>query len=119
MRQLVEIVCSDTQPVQNLFVLKAVSEDKKKQGEWARLFVERGLGAFERVLETTRREGVAGRFAMGDELTLADLFLVPQLYNARRFHVELGAFPRCVDIEAAAKETDSYRASCPDAWEPK
>jgi maleylpyruvate isomerase len=117
MRQLVEIVNAGTQPIQNLAVLRRVSTDKETQAAWARHFIDKGLTAFERLLgEIRSAESITGDFALGD-LSLADLFLVPQLYNARRFGVPLDAFPLSLAVEAAARDTESCAAACPDRWE--
>ncbi len=112
-----------TQPIQNLSVLRHVSSlvqgvDADVQREWARHFIERGLAAVERDLGLVAREGLGGRFAVGDALTAADLYLVPQLYNARRFGVDLASFPRLLAAEAAALDTDAARASHPDRFAP-
>lgn len=117
-RQLVEFVNSGTQPLQNLAVNRHVSSDADKQKDWARHWIVRGLTAIERELGILRDEGLGGAFAVGDSLTAADLYLVPQLYNARRFGVDLTPYPRTVAVEAAALATDSARASHPDRFQP-
>ena len=117
-RQLVEFVNSGTQPLQNLGVNRHYSTDAEKQKEWARHWIVRGLTAIERELAILEGEGLAGRFAVGDELTAADLYLVPQLYNARRFSVDLAPYPRVVAVEAAALTTVSARESHPDRFQP-
>lgn len=114
-RQLVELVNSGVQPLQNLAVLRRHSGDAEEQGAWARHFNERGLAAYERVLEFIEREqGGPGRFSVGDELTAADLFLVPQMYSARRFGVDVSAFPRCLAVERAALATEFAAGALPE-----
>ena len=115
MRQLVELVNADTQPLQNLNVLHRLGEVKK---EWAQHYIARGLTAFEATLGALRAEGIGGPFCLGDALTLADAYLVPQLYNARRFEVALEGFPLALAAEAAALATEAGRASGPEAWGP-
>jgi len=120
-RQLAELMNAGTQPVQNLVVLKHVSHllnDKSAAKAWAQKWIVRGLSAFERELEVLEREGVEGPHAAGASITYADLFLVPQLYNARRQDVDLTAFPRVSAIEAAALATDAAKASHPDRFQP-
>jgi maleylacetoacetate isomerase len=118
-RQLVEFVNSGTQPLQNLGVNRHVSSDGDKQKEWARHWIVRGLTAIERELAIVEREGLsAGTFAVGDTLTAADLYLVPQLYNARRFGVDLVSYPRITAVEAAALATESAKQSHPDRFQP-
>jgi maleylacetoacetate isomerase len=119
MRQLVEIVNSGTQPLQNLWVLRRMSPDKEGQAAWAREVIGRGLSAFEAVLRAVRAEGTTGPFCLGDTPTLADLFLVPQLFNARRFATDLAPYPLALEVERAALATEACKASAPDAWEGK
>jgi len=110
-RALAELVNSGIQPLQNLDVLKRLRE--KVPGwdrEWARDAIARGLAALERSLQ----DGGAGRFCHGDQLTLADLYLVPQLYNARRFGVDLAPVPALLRIEAACQALPAFQAAHPD-----
>lgn len=76
-RELCEIISSGIQPLQNLIVLIHVGEEKKK--EWAQHWITRGFRAIEKVLSTS-----AGKYCVGDEITMADCLLVPQVFNARR-----------------------------------
>lgn len=104
-RQLAEIVNSGIQPMQNLGVLEhlavvAPSADKKA---WAAHFVGRGLAALETLARRT-----AGRYLVGDDVTLADVCLVPQLYGARRFGVALESFPTLTAVEARLGELEAF-----------
>lgn len=110
---LVEVVNSGTQPLQNLVVLNRLPEEDRRA--WGAHFIARGLGAFEALMEQNAGRGVRGPFAFGPELGAADAFLVPQVYNARRFGVDLSAFPRVSAAEAAAVATAPVRAAHPDA----
>lgn len=113
MRQLVELINAGTQPLQNLSILSLVSPQRPAQLEWARPVIERGLAAFSRALGPSD-----GPYCLGAEITMADLFLVPQLYNARRFDVVLAPFERLLQIEAACLSRDACRRAAPDAWHP-
>ncbi|RUS70196.1 hypothetical protein EGW08_022040 [Elysia chlorotica] len=84
-RALSEIVNSGIQPLQNLKVLQKYGDGKE---EWARFHIEKGLIALEQMLEKT-----AGTYCYGDQVTMADLCLVPQIYNANRFKVDMTQFP--------------------------
>lgn len=117
-RQLVEFVNAGTQPLQNLSVNRRHSSDPAEQRAWARHWIERGLAALERELGVVRAEGLGGAFAVGDALTAADLYLAPQLYNARRFEVDLAPFPLLLAAEQAALATASAHASHPDRFQP-
>jgi maleylpyruvate isomerase len=109
-RLLAEIVNSGIQPFQNLSVLKRITSDYGGDSKaWARGFIERGLAAFARQVEET-----AGRYCVGDQITVADACLVPQLYHARRFDVDLGPFARLTAIEAELVALPAFRAAHPD-----
>jgi len=113
-RQLAEVIASSTQPVQNLSVQNAHSDNPDEKKNWAKKFIARGLNAYETLASKT-----AGQFSVGDEITWADLCLLPQLYNAHRFGVELEPFPTIRRIENSAIKTEGYKASEPSQFEPK
>jgi maleylacetoacetate isomerase len=114
-RAIVEIINAGVQPYQNLRVLRRVSNDAAAQKEWAHSFIERGLLAVEAMLERRARDaGKTDRFAFGDSFGVADIFLLPQIYGARRFGVDLGHMPRLVAIEEAGLATDAAKAAVPE-----
>lgn len=114
-RQVVELVNAGVQPMQNISVLGNHSAEAARQKQWAALFNARGLAALEALLEIFEVErGAPARFCVGDELTAADLFLVPQVYSARRFGVDVSAFPRVVAVEQAALATPHADAARPE-----
>ncbi len=92
-RELASIIYSDTQPVQNLRIMRRHSSDPNQQQRWAYQAIEHGLTAFEQLLRSC-----SGSFCWGGQLTLADLCLIPQVYNAHRFKVDMGKFPICERI---------------------
>lgn len=109
-RRLAEHVNSSIQPFQNAVTLAWIRERLPGQErEWAAHWVARGLGA----LEAEAARG-AGRFSHGDAVTLADLYLVPQLHGGRRFGVDLSRFPGLLAIEAACRDIEAFRKSEPD-----
>lgn len=111
-RQLAEIINSGTQPLQNLSVIQYLRDEMGVDARiFCRHFIEKGLEAYQASLP----ELSTGTFSMGDEPTMADFFLVPQLYNARRFKVELAPFERLLQIEAALQELEVYAKAHPDA----
>jgi maleylacetoacetate isomerase len=107
-RSLCEIVNAGIQPVGKL------SSDESKRKEWSQFFIRRGLAAFQ---ETCKKS--AGKFSVGDEITAADLFLIPQLYNAKRVELDLADFSILEKIYENALETAACKASHPDCYEPK
>jgi maleylacetoacetate isomerase len=119
-RQLVQIIVADTQPLQNLGVLQhvekltGVPESRKK---WAEHYIAKGLDAVETLL--TRPDWPQGPYCYGDAVTMADLCLIPQCYNARRQELDIGRWPRIAAIEAAALATEAAKSSHPDVWQPK
>ena len=114
-RQLVEIINAAVQPLQNISVLRRLSPEGPVQRAWAAHFNELGLGAFETLLAQIAAEGAGnGHFSIGDGLTAADIFLVPQLYAARRFGVDVSRFPRVLAAEEAARATPHAEAARPE-----
>jgi maleylacetoacetate isomerase len=112
-RQLAEIINAGTQPIQNLGVQRRHSSDPEEQKRWARHWTERGLGAYEAVVSRT-----AGVFSVGDEITIADLCLIPQCSNADRQGVALDPYPTIRRIREAALATEACRATEPDRFKP-
>jgi maleylacetoacetate isomerase len=113
-RQVVELVNASVQPMQNLAVYLRHSPDPVEQRRWTHDFNLRGMQALERLLGAIGEEGLGGRFAVGDALTAADLFVVPQVYSARRFGVDLGPFPRVRAVDQAAMATEHAAAAVPE-----
>ncbi|MGB8397713.1 maleylacetoacetate isomerase [Bradyrhizobium sp.] len=102
----------DTHPVQNLKVLARLRQlgvPEEKVTEWAAWANREGLAACDALI--TREPGP---FCFGAAPTLADLCLVPQLFNARRFGVDLAAYPRLMQAEAAAKAMKAFTEAAPD-----
>jgi maleylpyruvate isomerase len=102
----------DTHPVQNLKVLARLRQlglAEEQVTEWAAWANREGLGACETLIAAER-----GPFCFGDAPTLADLCLVPQLANARRFGVDVTAYPRLLKAEAAAKGLKAFVDAAPD-----
>lgn len=111
-REIAQLVVSDIQPVQNLRVLKKLDADYQAGADgkqaWARHWITEGFVAVEKVIEQT-----AGEYSVGDQLTMADVCLVPQVYNARRFGVELDPFPTLAAVEARLSKLPAFEAATP------
>lgn len=106
-------IAADTHPVQNLRVLRqlrALGHDEEAVTAWARSVNEEGLRACEAMLAGVRD----GRFAFGDAPTLADVCLVPQLYNARRFGADLTGLDRLLEVEAACTALPAFADAAPE-----
>lgn len=104
-------VASRIQPFQNLSTLQA--HPAEQRGAVARAAIEPGLAVLEALLER-EVDASEGPFCAGAKASMADMFLVPQLYSARRFGVDLGAFPRLVRADAAAAALPAFCAAHPD-----
>ena len=85
----------------------------KQQGvdhtAWAADVIGKGLGNLEALASQT-----AGEYSFGDQLTLADACLVPQLYNARRFGIDVADYPTLAAVETACKELPAFKEAHPD-----
>lgn len=113
-RTLVEIVNSGIQPLQNRHVTQHVSTDPAVQKRWLQHFVGRGLASLEAAMEMNEREGARGPFAYGDAPTAADVFLVPQVFSARRFDIDLSKHPRIARAYDAAMQLEAFQKAAPD-----
>lgn len=109
-RQLAEIINSGIQPLQNLSVLNHLKSMKVDEKAWSQKWIAQGLTAFQIIASET-----AGTFCVGDHPTWADACLVPQLYNARRFEVDLEPFALLTQIEAACAAMPAFQNAHPDA----
>jgi len=109
-RAMAELVNSGIQPLQNTSTLQELKKHGVATEPWARHFIEKGLIALEQLAAPR-----AGAFLFGDSPGLADVYLVPQLYNARRWSVPLDAFPTLTRAEANAQALPAFRAAVPEA----
>src|SRR6185295_8605160 len=92
-----------------------VSSDATTRAEWGRHFVARGLAAYEALVTRYAAHAGDGPFSYGPTPTAADLFLVPQIYNAKRFQVDLEPYPRAVRAFEAASALDAVKRASPEA----
>jgi maleylacetoacetate isomerase len=113
-REIALTVACDIHPIGNLRVLDKLSADYSIDAEaraaWNRHWIAAGFVAIEGRLKET-----AGVYAVGDQPTLADLCLVPQVYNARRFALDLAPFPRILAVDEAARAHPAFAAAAPEA----
>src|ERR1700674_630635 len=106
------VLACDTHPVQNLKVLARLREQglpEEAVTGWAAWANREGLAACETLIQIE-----PGPFCFGEAATMADLCLVPQLANARRFGVDLDAFPRLLKAEVAAKNNKAFADAAPE-----
>lgn len=104
-REICEIIGSGIQPLQNLSVLQKVGEGKM---EWGHFYINKGFVALEQVLAKS-----AGKYSVGDEISFADCCLVPQVFNANRFKVDMAAFPTISRVHDALSSLETFKAAHP------
>src|SRR6202012_2496051 len=111
-RAFAQAIACDTHPIQNLKILARLREfglAEDKVTEWAAWANREGLSACEKLIAHE-----AGPFCFDDAPTIADLCLVPQLANARRFGVDVAAYPRLLKAETAAKALKAFADAAPE-----
>ena len=109
--QYAEIINSGIQPLQNLSLLIRVQSLGADKLAWGQEHIARGLNA----IETHLQSHAASQFLVGDQVTVADLCLIPQLYNARRFKVDMSALPRLCAVERSCESLEPFQLAHPNA----
>ena len=113
-RAIVQTIASEIQPLNNLGVLSylgdPLGQDDAAVKRWYGHWVARGFTAIERWLESPD----TGSFCHGDSPTLADCFLVPQVYNAERFGCELAPYSRLRNIADICRSLEAFRRAAPE-----
>ncbi|KAG8514340.1 Maleylacetoacetate isomerase [Galemys pyrenaicus] len=105
-RMISDLISSGIQPLQNLSVLKQMGEEN--QLAWAQKVISSGFNALEKILQST-----AGKYCVGDEVTMADLCLVPQVANAERFKVDVTPYPTISRINKSLLALEAFQVSHP------
>ena len=112
-RAMALAIACDIHPLNNLRVLRYLKNElghsQNEVDRWYTHWIAEGLAA----LEAMAKAG-AGRFLFGDEPTIADVCLVPQLFNARRFNCPLDDYPTLVRADENASRLDAFAAAYPD-----
>jgi maleylacetoacetate isomerase len=113
-REIAYTIACDIHPVGNLRVLEKLTADygagMDARATWNRHWMATGFDAIE-----ARLAAVAGRHAVGDRISLADICLVPQVYNAHRVGLDLTPYPRIVAADTAAQNLPAFTAAAPEA----
>jgi maleylacetoacetate isomerase len=108
--QLAEMINSGIQPLQNLSLLLKIAEFGQDKLKWGHDYIKKGLEAVEYVAQ----QSITGAFLVGDTPTIADFCLIPQLYNARRFKVDLSAMPRLCEVETKCRTLEAFQKAEPE-----
>ncbi|KAI4879785.1 hypothetical protein NFI96_027198 [Prochilodus magdalenae] len=104
-RMICDLIASGIQPLQNLYVIEKIGAEKV---QWAQHFISRGFEALELILKQT-----AGTYCVGNEVSMADICLVPQVYNAERFKVDVNQFPTIKRLNQTLTELEAFKVSHP------
>ncbi len=112
-RRLCEVVNAGIQPLQNLktlqYLVREFGLSDEQKTKWAQHWISSGLQALEKLLTQTH-----GRYCVGEEISAADCFLIPQVYNARRFAVAMEPFPLINQIYGHCTALPCFVAAHPD-----
>ena len=115
LRAIALTIACDIHPLQNLRVLTYLTRelhvDDEARNTWFRHWVKSGLEAVERMVV----RGKPGKFAVGDTPTLADVFIVPQLANARRVNADLSGMPTLLRIDENCQALPAFQQAAPGA----
>lgn len=113
-KAMAQDIAVDIHPLNNLRVLKYltntldVNDDQKSR--WYANWIIKGFDALEQRLQQTR-----GKYSVGDQVTLVDVCLVPQVYNAKRFNVDLTAYPNICEVTASLNQLPAFADAIPEA----
>ncbi|KAH8330827.1 hypothetical protein KR067_007892 [Drosophila pandora] len=105
-REIVFLIGSAIQPLQNRLVLETIGEEKNM--DWARHWISRGFRGLERILSQS-----SGKYCVGDEISMADVFLVPQVFNALRYKTDMTPYPTIVRLNEELLKLEAFKVSHP------
>ena len=110
-RAVASIVGCDIHPLNNLgplrYLKNTLGHDQAAVDEWYAHWVREGFDAIETLL-------APGPYCFGSQVTLADVYLVPQVFNARRFNISLAAYPKIAAVDAACTELRAFQDAAPE-----
>ncbi len=112
-RSLALLIACEVHPLNNLKVLQYLTgplalEDEAKTA-WYHHWIHQGFSAFEKQLEKH-----SGQFCFGDSVTIADLCLIPQVYNANRFKVDLSVYPNILRVNENCNQLKAFIDALPE-----
>jgi maleylacetoacetate isomerase len=114
-RSMAMVIACEVHPIQNLRVLNYVKKEYSQSDEqvnrWAQHWIDLGLSALEQMILAQPHRG---KFCFGDTPTVADICLVPQLGNARRYGCELSKYPAVLDIEKSCTALAAFANAAPE-----
>jgi len=111
-RAIASLIACDIHPLNNSgtlgYLKKGLGHDQAAADAWYAHWVREGFDAIEAMLGP-------GPYAFGSRITLADVYLAPQVFNARRFNVPLDAYPKIVAVDAACAELKAFQDAAPNS----
>lgn len=114
-RSMAMVIACEIHPIQNLRVLKHVKStydlSDERVNEWAQHWIDLGFSALEQMIAAQPKRG---KFCFGDAPTFADICLVPQLGNARRYGCDLAQYPNVLSIEKACLALSAFADAAPE-----
>lgn len=114
-RSMAMVIACEVHPIQNLRVLKhvkaAYDQTDEQVNQWAQHWIDLGLSALEQMIVAQPRRG---QFSFGDTPTLADVCLIPQLGNARRYGCDLSKYPAILEIEKNCNALPAFANAAPE-----
>jgi len=115
-RQISHIISNDIHPINNLRVLKYIKDEfgisDQQKLQWYQGWIHKGFQAIESILKQSPY--FTDTYCCGDTITLADICLIPQVYNARRFNCPLEDFPLISKIEQLCLQHDAFDKARPE-----
>ena len=112
-RQLIQIINSGIQPLHNLAVLNKACKTEEEKQSWVGLWVNKGLSAYETLVKDC-----AGKYSLGNMITQADFCLVPQIYTANRYQLDLSPYPTVKRIHDNLNKLDWCQKAHADRFKP-
>tara|TARA_R110002153_G_scaffold19073_3_gene65912 strand:- start:35585 stop:36214 length:630 start_codon:yes stop_codon:yes gene_type:complete len=110
-QSFVDMIACDIHPICNLRILNYLTEvlkvDPQQKLAWYHHWIVVGFEALESMLETTK-------YSFGDQITLADVYLIPQVYNALRFEVDMTSFPNIMHAYKNCNQVDAFIKAAPE-----
>ena len=114
-RQVTDIISTDIHPLTNLRILRYLAEkfgaDDHAKNAWYGHWARKGMLAVE---ATLRHRGWSGDFALDDHVSMADIAIVSQMYNMRRFKLKVDDLPLCLRIEACCSQIEALKKAAPE-----
>ncbi len=113
-RAIVQTIACDIHPLNNLrvqqYLADSLNADKAARDAWSAHWIAAGFAAIESILKNDQ----GGKFCIGNSPTMADVCLIPQVYNARRLNCDLQAYPIICDIEASCAKLEAFSRAAPE-----